>query len=187
VARLRDEIAAAGRDPHDVLVYSMVSIVVDETTGAARRKADEYAEWASPEGALALLSGWSGLDYAEPLDGQTSTNAIARAARSRPADIAATARHVALAGSAPLLVGAPGDVADELEAWQDATGVDGFNITRQVLPETYTDIVDLLVPELQRRGIHRREYTPGTLREKLTGGPAHLQAPHPATTYRPSS
>jgi alkanesulfonate monooxygenase len=184
VARLREEIAATGRDRHDVLVYSMVSIVVDETTAAARRKADDYAQWASPEGALALLSGWSGLDYAQPLDAQPSTNAIAGAARSRPADIAAAARHVALAGACPLIVGSAVDVADELEQWQDVTGVDGFNITRQVLPETYVDIVELLVPELQRRGIHRREYTPGTLREKLTGGPAHLQPPHPATAYR---
>ena len=84
VKGLREEIAAAGRDPDGVLVYSMVSIVVDETTAAARQKADEYAQWASPEGALALLSGWSGLDYARPLDGQTGTGAIEGAARSRP-------------------------------------------------------------------------------------------------------
>ena len=96
VSRLREEIAAAGRDPDGVLVYSMMSIVVDETTAAARRKADEYAQWASPEGALALLSGWSGLDYARPLDGRTGTGAIDGAARSRPADVAAAARHVAL-------------------------------------------------------------------------------------------
>ncbi len=184
VTSLREEIAAAGRDPDGVLVYSMVSIVVDETTALARRKADEYAQWASPEGALALLSGWSGLDYARPLDGQTSIGAIEGAARSRPTDVAAAARHVALAGSCPLVVGAPDEVADRLEGWLDATGVDGFNITRQVLPESYTDVVDHLVPELQRRGVHRRTYTPGTLREKLTGGPARLRPPHPAADHR---
>jgi alkanesulfonate monooxygenase len=48
-----------------------------------------------------------------------------------------------------------------------------------------TDVVDLLVPELQRRGRYKRGYTPGTLREKLFGpGKARLTAPHPAAQIR---
>jgi FMN-dependent oxidoreductase (nitrilotriacetate monooxygenase family) len=186
VSQLRREIAAAGRDPAGVLVYSMISIVVDETPAAARHKAEDYASYASPEGALALLSGWSGKDYARPLDEQPAGDAIEGAARSSPRDVEAAARHVALAGPCPLVVGSPTEVADELEAWMTATGVDGFNVTRQVLPETYVDVVDMLVPELQRRGVYRREYAPGTLREKLTGGAARLSPPHPAAGYRPS-
>ncbi len=184
VERLREEITAAGRDPADVLVYSMISIVVDESGAAARRKADDYAAYASSEGALVLLSGWSGKDYARPLDEQPDSEAIEASARSRPGDVEAAARHVALAGSCPLVVGSASDVADELEATIAATGVDGFNITRQVSPESYVDIVDMLVPELQRRGVHQRAYAPGTLREKLTGGGARLTPPHPATSFR---
>ncbi len=186
VSQLRRDVAAAGRDPAGVLVYSMISIVVDETTAAARRKADEYASYASPEGALALLSGWSGKDYARPLDDQDGSNAVEAAAASRPRDVEAAARHVALAGACPLLVGSPIEIADELEAWMAATGVDGFNVARQVLPETYVDVVDMVVPELQRRGIYQRTYAPGTLREKLTGGPARLSPPHPAAEHRPT-
>jgi long-chain alkane monooxygenase len=185
VSQLREDIATAGRDPAGVLVYSMISIVVDETAPAARRKVEEYASYASAEGALALLSGWSGHDYARPFDERDASDAIAAAANSRPRDVEAAARHVALAGSCPLVVGSPTDVADELEARMAATGVDGFNITRQVVPESFLDVVDMVVPELQRRGVYQRAYAPGTLREKLTGGTARLVAPHPAARHRP--
>ncbi|MFZ1122205.1 MAG: hypothetical protein WAN81_18425, partial [Candidatus Binataceae bacterium] len=53
-------------------------------------------------------------------------------------------------------------------------------------PESFTDFVDLVVPELQRRGVFNREYRAGTLREKLYGpGRARLPESHPANAYRP--
>jgi hypothetical protein len=82
------------------------------------------------------------------------------------------------------VVGSPTRVADELEAWMAATGVDGFNLTYQVMPESFTDFVDLVVPELQRRGVVQHEYAPGTLREKLFHRSPRLQAPHPAAHFR---
>ena len=63
------------------------------------------------------------------------------------------------------------------------TGIDGFNLTRQVMPETFVDFVELVVPELQRRGVYKRDYAPGTLREKLFGYP-RLNERHPAAAYR---
>ena len=184
VAQLREDVAAAGREPADVVVCSMISVIVDETERAAQDRATEYASYASADGALALLSGWSGKDYARPLDDQTSSEAIEAAARTQPRDIDAAARHVALAGSCPLVVGSPDHVADELESLREDTGVDGFNVTRQVMPESFVDFVDLVVPELQRRGVLKRAYAPGTLREKLFGHGAHLQPPHPAAAHR---
>jgi long-chain alkane monooxygenase len=183
VARLREQVEAQGRRPDDVLVYAMVTVIVAETDEAAERKRDEYAAYASPEGALALLSGWSGRDYAGPATEGPTTEAIQ--GTYRPHDLDATARHVALGGVSPILVGGPGRIADELEAWMADTGVDGFNLTRQVMPETYVDFVDLVVPELQRRGVYRRDHPPGdTLREKLFGGGPRLTPPHPATRFR---
>ncbi len=84
-----------------------------------------------------------------------------------------------------MLIGGPAKVADALEAWVDETGVDGFNLAFAVRPETMRNVVDLLVPELQRRGRYRTEYPAGTLREKLfeTGRP-RLTAPHPAAEFR---
>ncbi|MFZ0207417.1 MAG: 5,10-methylene tetrahydromethanopterin reductase, partial [Roseiarcus sp.] len=59
-----------------------------------------------------------------------------------------------------------------------------FNLAFAVRPETFVDVADLLVPELQRRGRCTRAYRKGALREKLFGGSARLQPPHVGATYR---
>ena len=70
-------------------------------------------------------------------------------------------------------------------AFADATGIDGFNLAYAVMPESFTDFIDLVVPELQRRGRAKTAYAPGTLREKLfPAGGARLPATHPATAHR---
>ena len=72
-------------------------------------------------------------------------------------------------------------MADLIEQWVEETGSDGLNLSYAVTPEAYEDFVDLVVPELQRRGRMQRDYTPGTLREKLQGvGQAQVRASHPA-------
>jgi long-chain alkane monooxygenase len=82
-------------------------------------------------------------------------------------------------------VGSAAEVADEMESWIAETDLDGFNLAYVVTPETFVDIADLLVPELQRRGRYKTEYRPGTLREKLTAGnSARLGAQHPAAASR---
>jgi alkanesulfonate monooxygenase len=68
------------------------------------------------------------------------------------------------------------------------TDIDGFNMAYAVTPETFSDIVDLVVPELQRRGVYKLDYASGTLREKLFGpGHARLPSNHPAARVRPWS
>ena len=63
--------------------------------------------------------------------------------------------------------------------------MDGFNLAYAVVPETFADFVDLVAPELQRRGRYKRDCAPGTLREKLYGrGRARLGADHPAARFR---
>jgi alkanesulfonate monooxygenase len=84
-----------------------------------------------------------------------------------------------------VVVGSPVEVADALQSWVADTGVDGFNLAYAVTPETFSDFVDLVVPELQSRGVYKRDYAPGTLREKLYGpGRARLPANHPAARFR---
>ncbi len=75
-----------------------------------------------------------------------------------------------------MLVGDAAQVADQLETWQDETGIDGFNLAFAVAHESMRDVVDYIVPELQRRGRYQREYAPGTLQEKLTGQPRRQAA-----------
>jgi hypothetical protein len=95
------------------------------------------------------------------------------------------AQHVGVGGIGPVVIGTPEKVADEIEAWIDQTDVDGLNVSFAVSPGDFEDIVDLLVPELVRRGRYKQAYQKGTLREKLFGkGRARLAAPHPAAQYR---
>jgi hypothetical protein len=75
-------------------------------------------------------------------------------------------------------------VADQLEAWQDETGIDGFNLAFAVAHESMRDVVELIVPELQRRGRYRKEYTPGTLRDQTFGKGPRLAAQHAGRRVR---
>jgi long-chain alkane monooxygenase len=77
------------------------------------------------------------------------------------------------------VAGSPAQVADLLQQWIEETDVDGFNLTYAVMPETYQNIIDLLIPELQRRGVYKKEYQPGSLREKLFGQGPFLPETHP--------
>jgi len=81
------------------------------------------------------------------------------------------------------LVGSAEEVADELCAWVGETDIDGFNLSRTVTPESLADFIDLVVPILQERGVYKRDYRPGTLRDKLFGRP-RLPATHPAAAFR---
>lgn len=83
-----------------------------------------------------------------------------------------------------MFVGSPETVADLLQEWVEETDVDGFNLAYALTHETFIDAVDLLVPELQKRGVYKTEYAQGTLREKLLGDGARLGANHPGAGYR---
>jgi long-chain alkane monooxygenase len=82
------------------------------------------------------------------------------------------------------LVGTPERIADELERWQDA-GIDGINIINHVIPGSYDEVIEGLLPELRRRGLAQSDYAPGTFREKLfTDSGPRLNARHPAASHR---
>src|SRR5262249_26536155 len=151
--------------------------------------------YASAEGALTLMSGWTGVDFSrlaldqvvehvETEAGRSALENITRADPHRRWTVREVAEHVAFGGIGPLIVWSPATVADQLEGWVDETDIDGFNLCFVVRPETFVDVADLLVPELQRRGRYRRAYAPGTLREKLFRGSARLPAAHPGAGYR---
>jgi alkanesulfonate monooxygenase SsuD/methylene tetrahydromethanopterin reductase-like flavin-dependent oxidoreductase (luciferase family) len=116
--------------------------------------------------------------------GRTALENIARADPRRGWTARRVAEHVSIGGIGPVIVGSPAAVADHLESWVDETGLDGFNLAFAVRPETFADVSDLLVPELQRRGRYKSAYRTGTLREKLFGGSPRLQTPHFAARFR---
>jgi alkanesulfonate monooxygenase len=196
VADIRRRAAEAGRDPRDLVIYTMMTVVTDQTREAALEKFRDYQRHVSTDGALALMSGWTGVDFSslpknEPLRFQ-SVNAMTSALEAfttadpdRAWTVDEIARHAGIGGRGPVIVGSYQDVADEFENWVRETDVDGFNLAYAVTPETFVDIVDLVVPELRRRGLYKTEYAPGTLREKLYGpGRARLPESHPAARVR---
>ncbi len=70
----------------------------------------------------------------------------------------------------------------------DATGLDGFNVGQFVSPGSFRDFVELVVPELQRRGLFRTEYEGTTFRENLLGpGLSRLPCGHPGAQFRRSA
>jgi FMN-dependent oxidoreductase (nitrilotriacetate monooxygenase family) len=197
VAAIREQAAKCGRDPREILMFSMFTVILGETEAKAQAKYEEYRKHISPEGALTLMSGWTGVDFSQmALDqevrhvtndaGRTAMDNITRADPDRVWTVREVAQHVGIGGIGPVIVGTPEKVADEIEAWFEATDVDGLNMPFAVSPGDFEDIADMLVPELTRRGRYKTKYADGTLREKLFGaGRAKLGAPHPAVQYRP--
>jgi hypothetical protein len=103
----------------------------------------------------------------------------------RPVRIGDLATLSRVGARSPFVVGSPRDVADELIAWADETDVDGFNLFRLVVPESLDAFVELVVPELQSRGVYKTAYREGTLREKLFPGRGPLlHDTHPGATFR---
>ena len=197
VADLRRRAVGFGRAPDDLRIITLVTVIVGRDAAEARAKHDEYRRYVDHEAALALLSGWTGIDlskYAldevlrpEKTDASHSmVESFTTADPGRTWTMRQLAEKVAIGGRSPLIVGPPAEVADTLEDWVDRTGLDGFNLAYVVMPESFTDFVELVVPELQRRGRLKRDYRPGTLRDKLFGH-ARLPATHPAAAHRPGS
>jgi FMN-dependent oxidoreductase (nitrilotriacetate monooxygenase family) len=195
VADIRRRAAAHGRNPAKILIFVGMTVIVGRTEQEAQAKYAEYRSYVNPEGAFALLSGWTGIDFSKyALDDPISyvkNDAINSAvdAYTRNSNRVWTLRELVeyggLGGPGPKIIGSPTQVADELEAWIEETDVDGFNLSYIVTPESFVDFVELVVPELQRRGVYKLDYAPGTLREKFFG-PEQSRLPHshPAAGYR---
>jgi alkanesulfonate monooxygenase SsuD/methylene tetrahydromethanopterin reductase-like flavin-dependent oxidoreductase (luciferase family) len=173
-----------------LLVYGQALIITGGSSQQARERHAEYLEHVDVEAALALLSGWTGVDFSRvPLDatidyiesdaGRSALASFTTADPNRQWTVRDAARFIGLGGRGPVLVGDASEVADQLEDWVDSTGIDGFNLAFAVAHESMRDVVDYIVPELQRRGRYRSSYTPGTLRHKLVGKGPHLLVSHP--------
>lgn len=195
VADLRQQAVAAGRRATDVLVFNQLTVIVAPSDAEAQAKYREYLEFSSSDGALTLMSGWTGIDFGQYAPDQvlrqvesnaiqSAVDAFTAADPSRTWTAAEIADYCAIGGDGPVLIGSAQTVADALQAWVEETDVDGFNLSSVVAPETFVDIVDLLIPELQARGLFKREYSQGTLRNKLFGQGGRLAAPHPAALLR---
>jgi len=103
---------------------------------------------------------------------------------TKPWTLRRIASRMGLGSRNPAIVGSAEEVAEDLISWVDETDIDGFNLSRIVTPEGLEDFVELVVPILQERGVYKRDYRPGTLREKLFAGSLLLPPSHPAAAHR---
>ncbi|MFN9586046.1 MAG: LLM class flavin-dependent oxidoreductase [Pseudomonadaceae bacterium] len=189
VDKVRASAVAAGRAAEGIKVFMGIAVIVAPTEAEARDKHAEYLRYASPEAGIAHFSSSTGIDLAafgldEPIQPH-KTNAIESVVKTFSGW---TKRRLleqhALGGRYPLVVGSPEQVAEQLITWIDATGLDGFNLTRIVTPESYADFIDLVIPELQRRGRYKTAYADGALRHKLFGQGPRLPSDHPGAAWR---
>lgn len=193
IADIRRRAAAYGRRPEDIQVFVGATIVTAPTEAEARDKYEDYRSHMHTKGALALLSGWTGVDFSQfkPEDPVTyvkndSMQSKLEAMTIRSPDRIWRVKDLVdfgeVGGRGPFIVGTPAQVADELQSWVEETGVDGFNLTRVVEPRNLKDIVELVVPELQNRGVYKTQYAEGPLRQKLFGHP-RLSPRHPGNAF----
>ena len=179
VKELVDDLRAQAR--HPLRIFVGATLVLGRTDAEAADKLADYRTHASVDGALAHFSASTGMDFArfdmdEPIRHQTSnanqSNVESITSRATQAWTKRKLIDSFILGSRQQpIVGSAATVADTLQAWISESGVDGFNLSRTVMPECLTDVVELLVPELQSRGLYKTSYTPGPLRTKLFGHP----------------
>ena len=177
-ADVKGRMEKLGRSRDHLKILPGVLVVVGDTVAQARQKRALLDSLVHPDSGLASLSAALGHDVSHydldgPLPEIPETNA-SKSGRQRLVDRARsenlTVRQLAqLAGSygGLAMVGTPATIADQMEEWLLSEGCDGFNVMFPYVPGGLDDFVDRVVPELQRRGILRREYEGKTLRENL--------------------
>ena len=168
------------RRADDVRVSFAVQTIIAEDKAAAEAKRDGLLERIPIEAALTRISGTFGVDLDTvdldvPLQEikTQSSQGLVKAMSSMFGDNNITLREAVrmsgLAGLIPTVLGSPEQVADELELIWRETGCHGFNLTPATVPGGFEDLVDHVVPILQRRGIFRTAYEATTLRGNLVG------------------
>jgi len=176
-ADVKGRMAKYGREPDDLKIMPALCPVVGRTRAEAQAKYDELQALIDPLAGLGSLYSTFGDLSGYPLDGPLPEGALGshemrsvsallveRLKREKPT-IRELYLKVGLTGSAR--IGTPTDIADAMQEWFEASACDGFNITPATLPGGGEDFVELVVPELQRRGLFRTEYEGKTLRENL--------------------
>ncbi|KAK7996417.1 hypothetical protein PG989_004457 [Apiospora arundinis] len=189
-----------GRDGNAIKVLALVTPILGATEEEAQRKLAEYRQYASHEGALALFGGWTGIDLSQYGDEEELREVESNAVRSTVTGYAkfspgtekwtkhTIAEHVSIGGNGPVLVGTPSQVADGLQTWVDEADIDGFNFAYALFPQSFKDIIDLLLPELRQRGLFWDDYAVpgGTYRENFYREPGLKRSPpdHVSSKFR---
>lgn len=182
-ADMKSRMAEFGRAPGECAILPAIDVVVGETASAAAEKAEEIDILAAPEVAIAELSNMFKMDLSIfPRDTSLSDirltdkgpsaagiydNLMQIRKDGRVLTLGEAAEIQATTTLTPRFVGTPRQIVDEMEAMFEDACCDGFIITNTPTPSGCEDFVDLVVPELQRRGVFRDRYTGRTFRDHL--------------------
>lgn len=193
-----------GRDPQSLKFFATFTPIIGRTDEEAKQKFEEVKKYASTIGGLVLVSGWTGIDLSKvPVDKELTAadseephrvQSLLDTFTATSEDVPkwtprVIAERAAIGGLGPVSVGSPQTVADEMERWIQEGDLDGFNIGYVTTPGTFEEVVELLIPELRRRGLYPEapssDESGQTLRESVYGrGQAGLRDDHPGTKYK---
>ncbi len=190
-ADLKGRMAKYGRKPDEIAVLPGVMPVIGETDAEARAKLAKLQSWINPTNAITLVASRIGYDVTgHDLDGPvpppppaareggtTFHKVLYEMAKREGMTLRDLYNLTAAARGHWVICGTPTKIADILEEWFVEKAADGFNILPAYFPGAFAEFVDLVVPELQRRGLFREEYAGTTLREHF--GLAPIPAPGP--------
>jgi alkanesulfonate monooxygenase SsuD/methylene tetrahydromethanopterin reductase-like flavin-dependent oxidoreductase (luciferase family) len=194
VRQIRADAAARGRDPKSIKFFVGISPILGATLEEAQAKYERAKENADVIGGLAVFAGYTGIDLSKhPLDellelkgvpGEDAVHSFLTAFNhvsglDKPWTPRRLGETMALGGFHPAPVGTPEMVADVFEEWIRDADVDGFNISYLTTPGSFEDVVDLLRPELVKRGLMWEDYDVpgGSLRENLNGNVGRKRVP----------
>jgi FMN-dependent oxidoreductase (nitrilotriacetate monooxygenase family) len=194
IADMRARARNHGREPTDIKFVASAGVIVGRTDAEVAAKLDDFRRLISVEGRLAHNQ--SRIDYTRYSNAEKLGDIIARrdhgyeqiAPRFRPeqtvGDVLSQMR--AVHSGRHFVAGTPSTVADTIEKWLDEDDIDGINLVQYLSFDTARDFIELVIPELRRRGRFRQSYRDGeTLRERLFGrGSSRLPASHFGSRYR---
>ncbi|PHH63467.1 hypothetical protein CDD81_5846 [Ophiocordyceps australis] len=188
-----------GRRGSSIKILALLCPIIGSTQQEAEAKYKEYLSYGSEDGAFALFGGWTGIDLSKYGDDEELTNVESNAIRSAvkswsraSPEIAKWTKHtvadyIKVGGLGATAVGTAERVADEMERWVAEADVDGFNLSYALMPETFEQVIDHLLPVLRSRGLFWDDYEieNGTYREQVCGikGQRYPPPDHPAAPY----
>jgi FMN-dependent oxidoreductase (nitrilotriacetate monooxygenase family) len=177
-ADVKQRMRKLGRDPDHLKILPGVHVVVGSTMEQAQRKKALLDSLVHVESQLPNLSVRLGMDVSRfdldaPLpdipdtnEGKGNRRELIDYGRRKNLTVRQLAEHCAQSGWGEM-IGTPQQIADDMQLWLESDACDGFTVMFHTVPEGLNDFVEMVVPELQRRGLFRREYEGTTLRENL--------------------
>jgi N-acetyl-S-(2-succino)cysteine monooxygenase len=186
-ADLKGRLAKYGRAPEEVAILPGMMPIIGRSEDEAKEKLSLLQSWLTPTNALTLVASRIGYDVTgHPLDAPVPAPPEGEGSRAFSRVLFEKARRenmtlrdlynlTAAARGHWVLCGTPKTIADTLEEWFVEGAADGYNVLPPYFPGAFDDFVDLVVPELQRRGLFRQEYEGRTLRDHF--GLKRIEAP----------